>query len=236
MKISVTLTANAGVAIGLDGHRLWVDALHDQKVEGFSTVCPEIQKQMMQSNAFSNPDCICYTHCHPDHFSAELTEEAKKLWPEAKLLLPEPVYAEQTLVQGQVFTHSHGDLELRFLRLPHEGEQYAGCIHYGLVLSLQGKQVLIPGDCQVAADALAQALVETQIDLALLNFPWLTLKKGQAFVQEVLRPKHTLLYHLPFAGDDVNGFRKVAQKAAIKAEAGDVQLLWNPLQSIHLEL
>ena len=236
MKISVTLSANAGVAIDFAGHRVWIDALHDQKVDGFSAVCPSLQKQMMQSPAFSDPDCICYTHCHPDHFSEELTASAKALWPEAKLYLPEPVFPEQILVQGQSASYREGELNLHFFRLPHEGAQYAGCIHYGVLLSLAGKNVLIPGDCQVASDALARAVVDVPVDLALLNFPWLTLKKGHTFHGEVLRPKRTLLYHLPFAEDDTNGFRQAAEKAIVREHSMEMQLLWNPLQTIVLDI
>ena len=236
MKISVTLSANAGVAIDFGGHRVWVDALHNQKVEGFSAVSPNIRQQMMQSGAFSNPECICYTHCHPDHFSKELTENAKTLWPEAALYLPEPVFSEQILIEGLSVSHREGQLKLRFFRLPHEGAQYAGCIHYGLLLSLEGKHILIPGDCQVASDALAQAVADVPVDLALLNFPWLTLKKGSAFLRESLRPKRTLLYHLPFEEDDVNGFRQAAEKALARENSGEMQLLWNPLQTIVLDI
>lgn len=236
MKISVTLSANAGVAIDFCGHRLWVDALHNQKVEGFSAVSPNIRQQMMQSQALSNPECICYTHCHPDHFSRELTAGAKALWTEAKLYLPEPVFSEQILVQGQSVSYREGDMNLHFFRLPHEGAQYAGCIHYGILLSLEGKHILIPGDCQVAADALEQAVQDVPIDLALLNFPWLTLKKGHTFLQEVLQPKKTLLYHLPFEEDDINGFRQAAEKVLAREHSMEMQLLWNPLQTITLDI
>ena len=236
MKISVTLSANAGVAIDFAGHRVWVDALHDQKVDGFSAVCPGLQKQMMQSSAFSDPECICYTHCHPDHFSRELTLSAKALWPKAALYLPEQVFPEQILVQGQSVSYRAGELNLCFFRLPHEGAQYAGCIHYGILLCLKGKHILIPGDCQVAADALAQAVEDIPVDLALLNFPWLTLKKGYAFLRDALRPKQTLLYHLPSEVDDVNGFRQAAEKAIERDSSLEMQLLWNPLQTIILDI
>lgn len=38
MSIRVTLSANAGVAIEIGGIRIWVDALHDVQVLGFSTL------------------------------------------------------------------------------------------------------------------------------------------------------------------------------------------------------
>ena len=38
----VTLSANAGIALSFGGLRVWVDALHDQKIPGFSTVTPDL--------------------------------------------------------------------------------------------------------------------------------------------------------------------------------------------------
>ena len=37
-KIKITLSANAGVCVEICGKRIWVDALHDTKVPGFSTL------------------------------------------------------------------------------------------------------------------------------------------------------------------------------------------------------
>lgn len=236
MEISVTLSANAGVAIDFGGHRVWVDALHNDKVAGFSAVCPKLQRRMMESDAFSNPNFICYTHCHPDHFSRELTAAARARWPNAILCLPEPMFSNQILVEGKSFSYSEGGLSLRFLRLPHEGQQYAGCVHYGILLSFLGKRIFIPGDCQVAADALAQAVADASIDVALLNFPWLTLKKGHAFLWQTLRPKHAVLYHLPFADDDINGYRQVAEKTVAGENRGNIHMLYNPLQTIVLDI
>ena len=69
MEVTVTLSANAGVVIQCGGYRIWVDALHDQKVDGFSAVDSKLQMDMLKCPAFSDPQYICYTHCHPDHFS-----------------------------------------------------------------------------------------------------------------------------------------------------------------------
>lgn len=234
MKVSVTLSANAGVAIHIGGYRIWVDALHTDRQPGFSAVDVPLQKRMLQCDAFAKPDFILYTHCHPDHFSEKLTRSAQNLWPEAEILLPEKYLAEQILVSGGEFIHRLGDLTLRFFRLPHDGEQYADCIHYGLTITVGGKTVLIPGDCKTAATELAQVISGESIDLALLNFPWLTLKRGQDFVNEYLKASHILLYHLPFTQDDTFGYRQAAQKAAQKLPG--TQMLWEPLQTLVFEI
>lgn len=201
MEVSVTLSANAGVALEMGGRRLWVDALHEEKQVGFSTLTPALQKKMLACSAFSHPELICYTHLHPDHYSEKLTAVARQLWPNAKVLMP----GENAECDG---------LNIEFLRLPHEGEQYAATEHYGILASFRGYTVFFSGDCAVASPALSDALNGRKIDLAVLDFPWATLRKGRAFLEEHFAGTEILLYHLPFAEDDELRYRESAVKAA----------------------
>lgn len=228
MEIAVTLSANAGVAICAQGCRVWVDAVHDRKIPGFSTVTPQLKRAMLGSEAFQNPEHILFTHCHPDHYSHDLTLAAAAIWPKAKLYLPEQVFPEQTLMSGQTCWVSH-ELSLSFIRLPHAGEQFANVIHYGVILRIGDKNVFLSGDCDVANPALAQALAGEKIHLAILNFPWITLKKGREFIKKYLPEAKLLLCHLPFEQDDINGYRFAAQKTV--EQCPEVRLLMEPLQT-----
>ena len=229
-KITVTLSANAGVCVDIGGKRIWVDALHSKKVPGFSTVSPALLEKLMEAPSFENPDAICYTHCHPDHFSREQTQLALEKWPAAKAFLPQQQFDRQELVAGESPEFVLGDVKLRFLRLPHEGAQYAHVIHYGLlILSGQGN-VLVTGDCAVAAPQLQQAVAGIPVDVAILDFPWLTLNKGRTAL-ESLQAKNILLNHLPFPEDDANGFLGSAEKAVSRWEQGTARLLRQPLQT-----
>lgn len=227
---SVSLSANAGVSLQMGPHRIWVDALHTRQAEGFSTVSPELWARMQAEEAFTAPDVICFTHCHRDHYDRTLTARAKELWPQAKLILPEPEFGGQLLLQGGAVTVTLGGLELRFFRLPHEGDGVPPAPHYGLLLSDGRFRVLIPGDCAVASTALAEHLRGVEIDLALLNFPWVTKKRGRVFVEEILRPRHLFLYHLPFRKDESHRYRAATRRACRFLELPDVCLLSEPLQ------
>ena len=77
----VTLSANAGVAIHLGSMRLWSDAVHDRRVVGFSTVTPERWTVLQAHPDFASPDVIFFTHCHPDHYSRAMTEQAVARYP-----------------------------------------------------------------------------------------------------------------------------------------------------------
>lgn len=227
---SVTLSANAGVSIQLGGCRIWVDALHTQKVEGFSTVTPKLWERMRTDKAFVPPDLICFTHCHSDHYSRSLTAQAKALWPRATLILPETEFVDQILLQGTEFSLPFQTVNLQFIRLPHEGDEAAAVSHYGLLLSQGDFRILIPGDCAVASPALAERLCGGNIDLALLDFPWMTQKKGRDFIQTVLRPRHLFLYHLPFQEDETHHYRAAVQRCLGRVDVPDVRLLMEPLQ------
>lgn len=218
-RIQVTLSANAGTAIDIDGRRIWVDALHDEKVEGFSTLTPRLQREMMNHPAFSHPEFICFTHLHPDHYSESLTGVARQLWPNAKLLLP-----------GQ--SAQTNGVQLRYIRLPHEGAQYADVDHFGLIISYHGCNILIPGDCETASERLTEAVRGLPIHLALLNFPWVTLRKGRRYVQEHFQDSRIIVYHLPFEADDTGAYRAAARSAVQSLSSGwDVRLLMQPLQT-----
>jgi hypothetical protein len=39
------------------------------------------------------------------------------------------------------------------------------------------------------------------------------MKKGRECLETVLQPKHCVFWHLPFAGDDVNGYRRSEEAA-----------------------
>lgn len=227
---TITLSANAGILLAWNGHKIWVDALHDKPTDGFSSVSPALWAQMRTSAAFAPPDLLCFTHCHTDHYSRGLAEEAKALWPSAKLVLPQREFDDQLLLTGDEARFSDSGLTLRFLRLPHEGAAYAAVPHSGLLLSDGRFTILISGDCEVASPTLTRRLDNVPVDLAILDFPWLTLRKGRRYVQEVLRPRHLLLYHLPFPADDTNGYLEAARRAVELTDLPDVRLLSRPLQ------
>ncbi len=229
-SIQVALSANAGVCVQIGKRRIWVDALHQQKQDGFSAVSPQLYDAVMKSEAFAAPEFICVTHCHPDHYSREMAEAASRCWSDAALCIPQPEFDEQILVAEERFAVDSDGLVLEFIRLPHEGAQYADVKHYGILIRAEGKTVLIAGDCETASPVLEKALAGSSIDLAILNFPWVTLTKGRAFLTRVLKPKKVLLCHLPFEEDDINGFRGSAQRTAQLLDM-DIRLLTEPLQT-----
>lgn len=216
--VKLTLSANAGLAIEIGGKRIWVDALHTRKQPGFSCVDEELQKKMLSHPAFQKPDIICYTHCHPDHYSRSLTEAACRIWPKAVLLVP--------VEDMKPFLID--DLRISFIRLPHEGQQYADTLHYGIFIRCGKESVLLTGDCAVGCEEMKGMAPQ----ICVVDFPWISLPKGRKVLLEEICPDKIVACHIPFARDDVNGYREAAAKAADLME--NVYLLQEPLQSIEM--
>lgn len=227
MDLSVTLSANAGVSVQAGENTLWVDALHEDRQPGFSAVSSRLQGQMLAHPAFQNPKWICYTHCHGDHFSPELTRTAKKLWPKAEIFLPEAVLPEGNLLSKP--EEARG--QLTFYRFPHEGAQYANVAHYGLIADFSGCEVLFAGDCATASPTLAQVVKGRKIHVAVLPFPWLTLKKGREFLNTYLPDAVLVICHLPFPEDDENAYRQAAAQAVHHMPGRDIRLMTKALQT-----
>lgn len=229
----ITLSANAGIALEMGGKHIWVDALHNTSVPGFSTLSEEQVELLWEAEPFQAPDMIVFTHCHPDHYSRRLAVEAAGRWPNAEVVLPQPELPQQKLLWGDELVAALGELRLHFFALPHEKEEYADVPHYGLTVSDGQRTVLIAGDCAVNSPALAARLQSVQVDVALLDFPWVTLSQGRAFIEEYIHPKHLVVYHLPFPGDSDGLYNNAVRRCLPRVKGcGDVQVLERFLQSV----
>lgn len=232
MELSITLSANAGVSVQTEKASLWVDALPGREVVGFSGISPAVEGDLQQHPAFQNPDYVVFTHCHEDHFSQTLAEKYRAKFPAALFALPEDRVSQAILISGQLQTLTKGEDTVTFYRFPHEGKQYSKVLHYGLIARLDGWKILFAGDCETGSESLKSAIANEKIDVAVLPFPWLTLNRGRAFLEENFQGCKFVFCHLPFACDDVNGYREVAEKALKNWNREEAYLLQEPLQKI----
>ena len=233
-QITIALSANAGVSVTCGCTRIWADALHNTPTPGYSRVTPGLWPLMRSHPAFVRPDLICYTHLHSDHYDAGLTEEALKCWPSARLALPD----EQTFPPAE-HTVTVNDVSVTFFPLPHEGAQYAHVAHQGILLDWDHTQILIAGDCATASPALSGALyrMHASVSVAVLPFPWITLRKGRSFVYNIIQPKEICLVHLPFPEEDTLGYLRAVSKTVPQlTQPPGIHVLCQPLQTKILQL
>ena len=213
MKISITSGVNAGIVCNLNGHRIWCDALHNIKINGLSTVTPERFEKMLESTAFGYPELIFYTHCcHSDHYSKKMNADIIEAFPKTYIALPEPDRPTDISITGMKHKLKIGDINLEFIRLTHEGSQYKNVLHYGCLISCEDKNILIAGDCMLCSKELEEYVADKDIYAAIMPFPWITLQKGRAFVEGIIKPQQLIINHLPMEDDDIYGYRNAVQK------------------------
>ena len=231
MSITVTLSANAGVSLQFRSAKIWIDALHDTKMPGYSALGALQLRQMQDSAAFTDPDAMIFSHCHADHFSQSLAAKAMEKWPQAHVFLPESRLSGAEVLTGDTVKSRIGDVDITFVKMGHMGDHYADVAHYCVFLEEDGFTVLFAADTALGSKQLQAACLGRRIDAALMPFPWVTLRLGRRFIEKYIRPEHLLLLHLPFEGEDTEGYRAATEKyAPALADCPDVRILGSFLQ------
>lgn len=227
--LEAVLTANAGFILLSGGKSILIDALHDEKTAVFSTMSATLIERAFAILEENPPCAMLLTHRHPDHYSPKLTERVLLRWPECELLAPEDFDSENDV-------YSRDNLLVRAIHTRHDGDGFENVENLCFLLRFGGFEILAPGDTAPKEREKLSALTQGgQIDLALLNFPWITLSAPREFVKDELRPRHAAIAHLPFAREETEGFIPAAS-AGIKRLSGiDARLMTEPLQCLRLE-
>lgn len=220
MDCRLIFTANAGCILYAGELCILLDALHNQRTAEFSSLSPAQLQKVFELLDNCPPKLMLITHRHPDHYSPELTAQARERYPEMLLIRP----------SGAGHMERAG-MRLEWFPLPHRGGDGP---NFGFLLDIGGKRIFTAGDAEPGAEETLKRVAGLSPELALLNFPWLSLRSGrQAF--ERLNPRQTCLFHLPFAEDDSFGYL-----AAVKELAGplwpNVRVLCQFLQEENFKL
>jgi len=223
--LRITLTANAGVILQSSERCVLIDALHNGKTLEFSSVSDAEFGQIREMFRERHPDLVLVTHRHPDHCSDEPLRRFAEMWPDTVFLFPEH-FPEERL-------HSRlKDILITSMTLPHDGKGFEDVDQRGYCITLGGKTILHAGDAALSSPEKILTLTEgRKIDAAVMNFPWITLPAGRAFLEEKLKPDHLMIVHLPFEEKDVFGYRKAAYRAVEKTDLPDVRIMDHPMQT-----
>lgn len=230
MEFDLIFTANAGMILETDGLCIAVDAFHNQRALPFSTLPKDLLPALAESGVLSRLDALFFSHTHSDHYGKSAVEQVLPYAPKASFLAPESLFPRQILLQGPAVHIALPDGKLDAVRLVHDGPEYREVPLYGLLLTLRNQRILFPGDSTDHA-GVRQMTQGQPVDVAVLNFPWITLPGNRRFVEQELAPRHLILTHLPYPDDDTEGFISATRKAAEKLTAiPDIRLLTCPLQ------
>lgn len=152
MNCKITLSANAGIALNIDNVKILIDALHNKKTNLFSTVSSDLWEKLKVHSDFTNPDFIIYTHCHPDHYSYEMTESACELWPQTTVVSPDKAFENQIHLHSQEHQFFWKGFRFRFLKIHHDGKDFDDIQNYAILISKNNFQIFISGDSAIASE------------------------------------------------------------------------------------
>ena len=238
---TVLLTANAGFFISVGDISLAVDAFPRMSDRGFSALSEDHFQQLCQRSDLADIRYVIATHDHGDHYSKRWNEQFLQCHPQARFI------GAVTEERGPQNKNSHAGslpvdppillrsdrptyylpgITFEFLRLPHEGADFADVTNYGCLATISPScnaisssansgpcRILFVGDAKPADPTIAEWIGGRHIDLALLNFPWIALPKGRRFIEEYLPNTKIGVIHLPYEADDRNHYVTAARKA-----------------------
>jgi L-ascorbate metabolism protein UlaG (beta-lactamase superfamily) len=169
---------------------------------------------MKGTTPFDSVDLILVTHNHPDHFDPGLAVHYLEARPEPVLLAPSDAVeamrhaaADWTKVGtrvvsldlkvGEKETKELNRISVTAFRTLHSGDRESP-MNLMYLLELDGRRIFHEGDSAGKPEVFRSlGLGTAPVDLALVHF-WFPLDPEWAnFLQEVLRPDHIALTHLP---------------------------------------
>ncbi len=244
---TVLFTANAGFLLTVNDITLAVDAFPRVADRGFSALSEDHFHQLCQRSDFGNVRYVIATHDHPDHYSRRWNEQFLTRHPQARFIgaVSDERSPQNTSSQTDSTILLHGDhptyylpgITLEFLRLPHEGAEYADVANYGCLVTITSRydsscsgtssgpcRILFVGDAKPADPAIAQWIAGRTIDLALLNFPWISLPKGRKFIEDHLPHTQIGVIHLPYETEDRNHYVAATKRSVAQLGAHSVTL------------
>ena len=212
------LTANAGLLLNIEGKTVLLDAVHTGS-QRFSGVTDDVLDTVISGGGdFAHIDYMIITHDHPDHVSLRHVSRFLKSHPETAVFSPlKNIYGEHVY---QLFLpsekYSFGEDSFYFRNLVHDGIEYRDVRNYGGVMSIAGRKISFFGDAGIENIQLTDEL-SGGFDLAIYNFPFLTLTKGREIIKK-MHPEECIICHIPFDYDDINGYYDSVQRVYEKHE------------------
>jgi L-ascorbate metabolism protein UlaG (beta-lactamase superfamily) len=211
----LTYIANEGVMISSGDVKVLIDALFNKPNQEYRAPSPEVLDKIMKGEApYDGVDLLLVTHNHPDHFDASLAARYMETVPGPILLAPADAVAEMrkaavdwTRIEPRVVSLDIkvGEKETRDLkqipvtafRILHSSDRESP-MNVMFLFELNGWRVFHEGDSTGKTDVYHDfGLGSVPVDLALVHY-WFPLEPNCArFLQEVLKPDHIALMHLP---------------------------------------
>jgi len=213
--LSLAFIANCGALVSCGDSKVLIDALFDKPHPDYRAPAPEVLDKIMKGEApFDGVDLVLVTHNHADHFDAALAVRYMEARPEPVLLAPSdaveamrkaaadwmkiaPRIVSLDLKVGEKEKKDVKQIPVTAFRTLHSGDREAP-MNLMYLFELDGWSVFHEGDSTGNPEAYQGfGLGSARVDLALVHY-WFPLDPNASrFLQEVLKPSHIALIHLP---------------------------------------
>lgn len=243
--VKTTLLANAGILLEFRGTRLLIDGIYDERGHCFSNLSAEQWEGLKAGTGeFSGIDYLLFTHEHGDHFSPERVMEYLDHQKPKALFLPGEGSAalhalqekaerlqipcallEEKVCRNTVFKPEEG-ICIKAVPARHLDKIYWEVPHFCYLLELGGKRLFFTADADFTYETFP-ILKGVLLDAVFMN-PLMRHSKegGRLFSEGMLQTKLSVVYHIPFAGDDAMQIRSIAEREMLSGEgAGDALFL-----------
>ena len=213
--IEVTYIANEGVLITTDSHKVLIDSLFDNPNPNYRAPSEDMLARMQSRTApFDDVDLVLVTHNHPDHFSPLFAARFMENNPDVLLIAAKDAVTtmkdnvkDWENVQDRVFSFeletgemaekTVGEIAVKMFMTLHSGDlESPHNLMY--LIKMDGRTIFHEGDSAGKMETFdAFDFAKEKIDLALVHY-WFPLHPdGARIIQEVLKPDHVGLIHLP---------------------------------------
>jgi L-ascorbate metabolism protein UlaG (beta-lactamase superfamily) len=213
-SLSLTYVANAGVLVAAGNAKILIDALFDRPNPAYRAPSADTIEKMVNGTApFDGVGLALVTHNHPDHFDARVALRFLESRRDAVLMAPaDAVEAMRGVatewsrlaprvvpVDGPVgsrLTRQLQGVSVTAMRTRHGSSETPPNVMY--LVEANGWRLFHEGDSPGDVEEYRRfGLGSAPVDLALVHF-WFPFEPTCArFLEDVLRPDHVALTHLP---------------------------------------
>ena len=222
--LRVTLVVNAGLLLEYRGVTLLMDGIYGREGHPFSNLTPEVWQQMLNGEGpFRQIDYLLFTHHHPDHFSPSMTLEFLRRR-RVKGVFKPAAEGESSLDSWMLENRipcvslSHETdraayriephITVRAFSTRHLDKKYYGVPHFCYLMEFDDKQVLFTVDTDYTSETFPE-LSGKNLRAAFVNPLFFHVLNDPRFFSGRLDAEEICVYHVPFAGEDPMGMRRI---------------------------
>jgi L-ascorbate metabolism protein UlaG (beta-lactamase superfamily) len=214
--VTITFLANEGVLLTTAGKAVLIDALFRKYETGYAVPDDSTRSALERARPpFDRVNLVLVTHRHGDHFhpapvvshlvanrgailltSAQVIDSLRGRIPVAASGLPARLLARTTAPGSRQRAVVNG-IGVELLGLPHGGRRHRAVEHLAYIVELGGRRVLHVGDADLTEATLSPFRLDTaRIDVALIPYWAITGREGRRLVEQWIRPKHVVAFHV----------------------------------------